>query len=127
MWEPQPPNPQPASRLFTSPLEIRRAIYIHLINTAGIHVVRTEQGILRLSACVGPDLYAGHTGDERDTPCRTRRGRRLASSWGPHWECEESVLRTMGELEGIADDDGESQTQATWRTNAAILRVCKRM
>jgi len=117
---------QSAPLLFNCPIEIRRAIYAQIIDTSGIHIVRTEQGNLRLCACVGPDLYAGHTGSERrttddrsDDPAWARR---LISSWGPHWECEELLLR--------ADEDGENEeihTQAKRQNNGAILRVCRTM
>lgn len=112
--------------LVNSPIEIRRAIYVHLIDTPGVHIVRTENGDLSLSACVGPDRYAGHTGYERRTTDDTWSdpiwGRRLVSSWGPHWECEEIALRVKEEV-----GDEQVQTRVVGVNDGAILRVCKRM
>jgi hypothetical protein len=123
MLETQSLDLQCASRLFHVPIEIRDAIYIHLINTAGVHITRTKQGEIRLSPCVGPNLDAKYTGNERCTTGNllsdTVFGRRLASSWGPHWECEEIALRKEG------DSDGENE--AWWSNNGAVLRICKKV
>lgn len=71
--------------LLSFPIEIRRAIYVHLINKPGIHIVRTEHGELGLSACIGPDIYAVHIRSERratsDSSFDPIWGRRVASSW----------------------------------------------
>lgn len=117
---------QAVNMLLNSPIEIRRAIYVHLIDTRGVHIVRTENGEFSLSACVGPDLYAGHTGYERRTTNDAWSdpvwGRRLVSSWGPHWECEENALRVREEV-----GEQQVQTRVVEIHDGAILRVCKRM
>jgi hypothetical protein len=70
--------------------------------------VRTERGALQYMYCVAqplistlqPDSNHGHWGQERcDAASRTRPysdpdpvwAKRLQSTWGPHWECEEMV------------------------------------
>ncbi|KAH7253435.1 hypothetical protein B0J15DRAFT_560777 [Fusarium solani] len=81
------------SRLLLAPAEIRHIIYEHLL-PHGIHVFRQGAGLC-CSACVGA------SGDDEDGSERQTTGdsmsdtvwaRRLASSWGPHWLCEELAL-----------------------------------
>jgi hypothetical protein len=119
----QSSNLPTTSKLFNAPIEIRRAIYVHLINTDGVHVVRTEQGKIRLSPCVEPDLDAGYTGFERHTTgdwsADAVWGRRLVSTWGPHWKCEEIALKREAER--------DEEYEAVWRNIGALLRVCRRM
>ncbi|KAK8102369.1 hypothetical protein PG984_015515 [Apiospora sp. TS-2023a] len=90
-------DPQSSSRLFIVPIEIRRAIYADLIETVGVHMSLSSQGRFRLTRCFDPDLGAEHVGDERrpggySDPDDRIWARRLASTWGPHWQCEESAL-----------------------------------
>ncbi|KAI1359525.1 hypothetical protein F5Y08DRAFT_319490 [Xylaria arbuscula] len=82
----------------SAPLEIRHAIYA-LILPRAVHVF-LSRGRLRLSMCLDPNLGDdNHDGRERkpgtdtdtDHEHRSKWARRLRSSWGPHWECEESV------------------------------------
>lgn len=49
-------------------------------------------------------------------------GRRVASSWGPHWECEEVALYMKQEAE-----DEYFHDRAVGLDNGAILRVCKQV
>lgn len=103
---------------FRLPLEIRRAVYSHLINAAGFHIVpnASKEGRPRLLPCLGPDLYAHSDGMDR----RSGAGynirdpvwiRRLASTWGPHWRCEEEARADAGRRREIE--------------HATLLRVCK--
>jgi hypothetical protein len=89
---------QAPSPLLALPLELRQAIYSQLL-PHGIHLsLRDKQP--HLSVCVQPDSNHGHWGQERcDAASRTRPysdpdpvwAKRLQSTWGPHWECEEMV------------------------------------
>jgi hypothetical protein len=90
--------------------------------------------------CVEPSPAGDHDGSDRKTTGSDRKttgsdrkttgsdrqtlddwfsdtmwARRLRSSWGPHWKCEEVALRT--------DDNYE----AAYGINTAVLLVCKRM
>ena len=108
---------QLGSRLFLAPYDIRRAIYVHLI-TNQVHVF-LRQGKIHLSVCVEPSPAGDHYGFERrtsgDLSSDTIWARRLRSSWGPHWKCEEVASR-------INDNYG-----AAYGINVAVLLVCKRM
>ncbi|KAK7946396.1 uncharacterized protein PG986_010717 [Apiospora aurea] len=114
---------QSSSSLFLVPIEIRRAIYADLIDTAGIHITLSPQGRVRLTRCLEPDLGAGYLGDERRPPpsddgsCIQTYCRRLASTWGPHWGCEE-----------IAHADGEEGTDGSQAgSRGSFLTTCKRL
>ncbi|KAI0415300.1 hypothetical protein F5X98DRAFT_347035 [Xylaria grammica] len=99
-------HPQHESRLLSVPIEIRRAIYANAVPRQ-IHVF-LSQGKLRLSACLEPNLGDHrHDGRERgrdhvvgsnvrDPEAEARWARRLRSSWGPHWQCEELTLSDEG-------------------------------
>ena len=97
--------------------ELRHAIYSHLIDGNGLHLLRSPQGQFRLLPCLGSDGPNDHIGKER-CPSSTVAIRdpvwirRLASEWGPHWRCEEAALRR--------------DAAATWLAHEALLRVCKR-
>ncbi|KAF2180468.1 hypothetical protein K469DRAFT_753425 [Zopfia rhizophila CBS 207.26] len=119
--------PQLESTLLLTPAEIRHGIYLYLLPDR-IHV-RLRGDKFCLSACLEP----GRGGDEDGSKPFTyvsantldgherkfsRNGfsdpvwaRRLRSTWGPHWKCEENVL----------DKYFES------KFNATLLLVCKRM
>ena len=108
---------QLGSRLFLAPYDIRRAIYVHLI-TNQIHVF-LRQGKIHLSVCVEPSPAGDHYGFERrtsgDWSSDTIWARRLRSSWGPHWKCEEVASRINDNYE------------AAYGINVVVLLVCKRM
>jgi hypothetical protein len=115
---------QLGSGLFLAPIEIRRAIYVYLIPN-GVHVF-FRQGKIHLSVCVEPSPAGDHDGSDRKTTGSDRQtlddwfsdtmwARRLQSSWGPHWKCEEVVSRTADNYE------------AACGINMAVLLVCKRM
>ncbi|KAK8070729.1 hypothetical protein PG997_010932 [Apiospora hydei] len=116
-------NLQSTSSLFLVPIEIRRAIYADLIDTAGIHITLSPQGRIRLTRCLDPELSAGHLGGERRPPPSAdgsgmqKYRRRLASTWGPHWECEEVALA-----------DGEEGTDGSHAgSRNSFLATCKRL
>ena len=113
---------QLASGIFRIPIEIRRAIYADLINTAGIHITLSAQGGVQLTRCLEPDLAAENVGDERRppgewAPNRLIWARRVDSSWGPHWECEETALAKFKE--------GHEDSQGTY--GCSFLTICKRL
>ncbi|KAF2826981.1 hypothetical protein CC86DRAFT_466738 [Ophiobolus disseminans] len=101
------PNPQPQSPLLTTPYDIRLSI-LSLILPTNIHLHQHSKH-LSFSVCTGHTsadtsspgkerlwgLTYLHPGDsDADLQARMRRyGRRLQSTWGPHWRCEEDVVR----------------------------------
>lgn len=113
------------SKFVVAPAEIRREIYVHLIPNQ-IHLFRYEKG-LRLSACVQryqddrPNYFEQQSNNARlsidpDAPDPVY-ARRLGSSWGSHWRCEESAMRLRHN-----DCETDSNIYAI-----ALLLVCKRM
>jgi hypothetical protein len=111
-------NFQLQSKLFNSPLEIRQQIYGYLL-PRGAHLY-LRQNTLCISKCFDRSRD-GNFGYERRVSrfppelCSDEVWkRRLRSTWGPHWECEELA----GGLEGSRDIASEE--------NLAFLRVCRR-
>lgn len=105
---------QDKSPFLCLPLEVRRAIYSELIPKA-VHVF-FQRGKVAVSRCVEPEVGGCLTGIERqptehesNDPDQSQWlwARRLNSSWGPHWRCEE-----------MADID---------RRTLSVLFVCKQM
>jgi hypothetical protein len=102
---------QARSRLFQLPAELRLSIYEYLSQTP-LHVVGGSDGRHRFVLCV-----ADHEApDSRQVPPSDPDGpkpplqdatwsRRLSSSWGNHWRCEEAMAPAP----------------------AALLRACKRL
>ncbi|KAK7960883.1 hypothetical protein PG988_012097 [Apiospora saccharicola] len=89
------------SRFVSAPAEIRRAIYQHLVTSSSIHIFLSPQGRLQVSTCLEPPTSPPLGGYHKTASERRRRpadagendptwARRLMSSWGPHWECEEA-------------------------------------
>ncbi|KAK6840067.1 hypothetical protein PG987_005933 [Apiospora arundinis] len=109
------------SCLFRVPIEIRRAIYADLVDIAGVHISLSSQGGVRLTRCLGPDLGAENSGDERrprgNDPDDRIWARRVASTWGLHWECEETAL--------AKDQKGHQDIHTTLR--GSFLITCKRL
>ncbi|KAH7333209.1 hypothetical protein BKA65DRAFT_538906 [Rhexocercosporidium sp. MPI-PUGE-AT-0058] len=106
---------QPNSPLLCAPLEVRRAIYAHFDSQLHMFLL---QGAVRLSPCLQPNLGDNnHAGHERRYPeegaAEVVWARRLDSSWGPHWECEELAFAT----------DDKPQNNPIYK----LLFVCKRM
>ncbi|OAL44288.1 hypothetical protein IQ07DRAFT_592364 [Pyrenochaeta sp. DS3sAY3a] len=110
-----------SNRLLSLPSELRRNIYQYTFPDQ-VHL-RCQDGITRISRCVQPyeDRHSprnwNHGGWERKshTEISCRRdpilGRRVQSTWGPHWKCEEH-----------AHIEDEEMTQVT-----SLLRSCKDM
>ena len=89
----------PRSLFFTLPLEIRYLIYGLILDgwEKELHLSR-RNGKFQTSKCMGAE-------DDRES-MREREGmnnnyaacgRRLASGWGPHWKCEDSLLASLEE------------------------------
>ena len=130
---------QDASHFFSIPLELRRDVYGHLFDlAAGHHIQYMTEGNgphhFRLTPCTAPtrsdDEGRPGLGNERNpdqSPGSTVEGpiymRRLLSSWGPHWMCEELALYTS---KGNSQD-GVDTEPAPSRDISPTLRVCKRM
>lgn len=129
---------QDASPLFNIPLELRRAIYAHLVDVSAqhIHSVAASDGSsrLRFTPCIAPGASDQDEldGSERCPDPRVPGERypivsqifrrRLLSSWGPHWMCEELALHPR--------DCGQDVLQAAVSVSShylSHLRVCKRM
>ena len=62
---------QLGSGLILAPIEIRRAIYVHLIPN-GVHVF-FRQGKIHLSVCVEPSPAGDHDGSDRGTTSSDRQ------------------------------------------------------
>ena len=102
-------NPQINSKFIQAPYDIRREIFHHL-TPEGLHVIQHE-GKLDLSECFGcppadaifPDqerLEGLPVGDKNKHVRDKQHARRLTSSWGRHWRCEELVLGRKGDGSG---------------------------
>ncbi|KAL5347959.1 hypothetical protein ACLOAV_007371 [Pseudogymnoascus australis] len=95
-------HPQVQSKLLSVPVEIRQAIYAQIFH--GQSHAFLWQGRIHLSECFQPNLGDGsHDGRERGTTAERGRGdlkwvRRLRSSWGAHWECEEAAYAEKTDL-----------------------------
>jgi len=114
-------DPQLSCKLLCTPLEIRQTIYAYLV-PYGVHVSVQRRTVI-LSACVQPlpnvSMYgyerSGLSGTEPvDTPDPLLI-RRLQSTWGPHWECEEVALRVVHSVDDLR------------QTDLGLLQVCKRL
>ena len=131
---------QHASSFFAIPIELRRAVYAHAFGVPSQHIRyiasdddgdgdRSPQ--FRLTPCIKPTTSDTRSryGKERNPGPLDAAGfapeglvymRRLVSSWGPHWMCEE--LACHFEEAG----DIESMFPSSYDFFSA-LRVCKRM
>lgn len=114
---------QEQSHLLSVPLELRQAIYACIIPNA-VHVF-LRKGRIAISMCIEPDIAGDLCGNERK-PSRgelreTIWARRLRSSWGPHWQCEEIAQRTAGYRSQASCDFDPRET------TVAFLFVCTRM
>jgi hypothetical protein len=98
------------SRLFSLPLEIRRQIYGCLL-PHGVHAY-LDRDNPRLSACNEP-CASGGDGHERRDEDEWRKNtivcpiweRRLQSTWGSHWRCEEMALDLLKNHDGVKATD----------------------
>ncbi|KAB5584815.1 hypothetical protein GE09DRAFT_4862 [Coniochaeta sp. 2T2.1] len=120
---------QQQSPLFSLPLEIREAIYAYVFpNDIAVHV-SLKQGSVAITRCLAPVSRGFLDGSERfpedvlgDIPRKAIWMRRVQSSWGPHWKCEENAQRPAGNRKdptGQATEDSEAIT--------AILVVCRKI
>jgi hypothetical protein len=118
-------NSQLECQLLQAPYDIRREILNYLVPSS-VHVFHTC-GRLELSECVGcPQVSRYGVGEERqqglldNDPYRQERlARRLVSSWGPHWKCEEMMLQTR--------DIRNHDTDESCDTMGALMRTCKKL
>jgi hypothetical protein len=115
---------QLGSRLLCAPLEIRRAIYAYLV-PYGVHASMRGDNVF-LSACIQPHPNNSLSGEERTIQrgwamlcVDPRFSRRLRSSWGPHWECQEIASRDHPNPELLIDYDDLN-------IDLNVLRVCHR-
>ncbi|KAH8903810.1 hypothetical protein BR93DRAFT_930952 [Coniochaeta sp. PMI_546] len=87
---------QKQSPFLSLPLEIRNAIYADLVPKA-VHI-SLRHGRVSISTCIEPKIGRYQSGIERRPPgdhrSETLWARRLQSSWGPHWQCEEVAQMT---------------------------------
>ena len=120
-------NSQWQSPLFSIAAEIRRSIYNYLIPEQ-LHLF-TYRDDVRLSRCVkqegddDPDCiprnhlaYVSRSFTEPEDPIYVRR---LRSSWGEHWRCDEAAL-SRGEINDRTVEKG-------WFDQLVLFRVCKQM
>jgi hypothetical protein len=111
--------------LLQAPYDIRREILNYLIPSS-VHVLHTC-GRLELSECIGcpkvPRYGVFHDRQQgllNDDPNRQERlARRLMSSWGPHWRCEETMQHTRD----MSNDD----IDGCFDTTNALMRTCKKL
>ncbi|KAH3950607.1 hypothetical protein HBH53_072160 [Parastagonospora nodorum] len=84
-------KPQTNSRLLQAPYDIQRQIFNYLL-PRDVHVFMHED-ILRISECVGcPEADEYYSGLEREKDVGYDVwARRLKSTWGRHWKCEETM------------------------------------
>ncbi|KAK0744034.1 hypothetical protein B0T18DRAFT_195007 [Schizothecium vesticola] len=127
---------QDASPLFKIPLELRRAIYANLVDVSARHIcsVAGSDGIsrLRFTLCIapGPSDEDYLDGSERcpelyesDIPVAGPIfKRRLLSSWGPHWMCEELAFHPQD-----CSEDALQAASSLFGDAFSFLRACKRM
>ncbi|RYO91860.1 hypothetical protein DL762_001940 [Monosporascus cannonballus] len=117
-------DPQSQSRFFPMPIEIRQAIYAHIIPSA-VHLFLQQEDKVAVSACIGPCPERDLSGMERRSTGDWRTdaimARRLRSSWGPHWKCEEVALGLGGSYADKMCDVARNVTMS------AILAACKKM
>jgi hypothetical protein len=131
--------PQP-SALLQLPLELRHEVYSYIL-PAQIHI-RLEDNRLTLSMCMQPDKdkystasvqkFGGvpHDGYERKPydpsvfqhASRLVWARRLRSTWGPHWTCEERLTKEPKE-DGIGNDLGPVGLLLVCRTMYVLSRL----
>lgn len=89
MQQPPPISEAPKSPLFDLPLEIRHHIYRTLWGTA-THLFFID-GDSQIMECQGADDSSRYPADEPEYK-NPRWIRRVDSTWGCHWRCEERYL-----------------------------------
>uniref|UniRef100_L2FZF4 DUF7730 domain-containing protein n=2 Tax=Colletotrichum fructicola (strain Nara gc5) TaxID=1213859 RepID=L2FZF4_COLFN len=89
MQQPPPTSEAPKSPLFDLPLEVRHHIYRTLWGTA-THLFLLD-GDLQIMECQGADDSSRYPADEPEYE-NPKWIRRVDSTWGCHWRCEERYL-----------------------------------
>lgn len=119
-------NSQSHSPLFRLPIDIRYIVYSYLTDVTNLHIIPRDRH-LGLSTCFSPEIFPEEEiGDaRRSTPTFDLRDpdwiRRLDSTWGPHWRCEEAAL-------GISAPLWSKALSETPRHHFdALFTVCKMM
>lgn len=116
-------DPQTESALLRMPLEMRLEIYSYILSHHPQIHLSFWKGCLRLSPCSEPDknkhssnslepsTLKSHDGSEREPEDNSHSySSRLASTWGPHWMCEENMIDTKANY-----------------MEFSLFRVCKRL
>lgn len=90
-------------------------------------MLSSTDGDLALTPCLGANLYDGDIGYGRRVALPhpdsyATHNRRLISSWGPHWMCEEFWLGGIAPV--VAHDE---KFGANLCSLYPALRICKRM
>lgn len=120
-------NAQDESPLFSVAAEIRRSIYNYLIPEQ-VHLF-TYRDNVKLSRCVqqegdeDPDCIPrnplAHVSRKITDPPDPLYVRRLQSSWGEHWRCDEAAL--------LRGENNNETSERDWFDRLALFGVCKRM
>ncbi|KAF2650552.1 hypothetical protein K491DRAFT_128108 [Lophiostoma macrostomum CBS 122681] len=117
-------DPQLKSKFFALPAELRVAIYAYSVPDQ-LHIFLREDGFFRFLRCMqrgkddDPDCESQRSNDKeiwKDPSSDPVCGRRLRSSWGPHWRCEEYAMQMQE-----ADEARHATTMVT------LFHVCKRI
>ncbi|KAK1760057.1 hypothetical protein QBC47DRAFT_455874 [Echria macrotheca] len=129
---------QDESPFFSMPIELRNAVYEQLFEFRDQHV-RSVAGIdgtqqFALTPCIAPPISDDQErvgrerfpkNDPKNPDLQPLKMRRIASSWGPHWMCEELALYPKECASGTSE--GWIADAAVSRTVYPALLVCKRM
>jgi hypothetical protein len=126
---------QPQSALLRLPAELRHEIYSYILPD-DIHILLQGEKCF-MAACVersNPWHSKWATGHEREPKGRNvdyRKknavfARRLQSTWGPHWVCEENVFGLHQNVLDVESED-RSDVQAEYKPDLTLLLACKSM
>jgi hypothetical protein len=116
-------NPQPKSKFFAAPAEIRYEIYAYLLPEQ-MHLSLCEKGF-RLLPCAqrdkddDPDCFGQRTNNANlltNPLADPIYALRLRSSWGSHWRCEETAIQLQNNRETKYNN-----------ITMALFLVCKQM
>ncbi|KAH8908291.1 hypothetical protein BR93DRAFT_925412 [Coniochaeta sp. PMI_546] len=123
---------QSESIFFSIPIELRLTVYAHLFNISGLHIrfVAGRDGArqFKLTPCAAPPITdeEDRDGTERDPRIsiwdQMIYKRRLSSSWGSHWMCEDLAFYFQD-----CDKSMSEAESASSRNFSSTLRVCKKL
>lgn len=122
---------QDESIFFSIPIELRLAVYAHLFNISGLHIQFVGRDGARqfmLTPCAAPPItdQRERDGKERDPKIsifdKLKYKRRLSSSWGSHWMCEELAFHFQD-----CDQSMREAESASSRNFSSTSRVCTRL